>query len=81
MGQKDVIISNQMTNAMAEIFTNPTVVVSDTGGHYPPDSSDPTFEQVASWIRSEQSLAASNDPSSLSLMIAVASVATPMFLL
>ena len=54
MGQRDYLINNGMTNAMAAIFTNPNVVVSPNGGHAPPGTSDSTFDQVTSWIRQQE---------------------------
>ena len=53
MGQQDYLINNGMTNEMAAIFTNPNVVVSPTGGHAPPGTFDPTFDQVTAWIRQQ----------------------------
>mmetsp|Transcript_15550 Transcript_15550/g.23564 ORF Transcript_15550/g.23564 Transcript_15550/m.23564 type:complete len:280 (+) Transcript_15550:70-909(+) len=53
MGESDFIISNSMTIAMSEIFTDPFVLVSPAG-HYPPRKNDATFEQVTSWIQQQQ---------------------------
>jgi predicted esterase len=51
LGRQDYVIANSMTIEMAAIFTNPLVVISESAGHSPPGTNDPTFEQVTSWIR------------------------------
>ena len=51
MGAKDTIISNDMTIDMSTKFTNPTIVLSTVGAHAPPDTTDPTFDEIVLWIR------------------------------
>ena len=50
MGVSDWIIDNSLTIDMSEKFTDPTIVVSSSAGHEVPDSNDPTFDQVVSFI-------------------------------
>mmetsp|Transcript_8320 Transcript_8320/g.9579 ORF Transcript_8320/g.9579 Transcript_8320/m.9579 type:complete len:270 (-) Transcript_8320:536-1345(-) len=51
LGQNDFIISNPLTLAQAEEFTSPLIVTSAQGGHYVPGSSDPTFDDITSFLR------------------------------
>ena len=50
MGARDTLIRNDMTIEMSTKFTNPTIVLSTVGAHAPPDTSDPTFDEVVSWM-------------------------------
>jgi len=54
MGGQDSIITNDMTREQATKFTTPTILRSANNGHVVPANSDPTFNQVISFI---------NDPS------------------
>jgi len=51
MGKQDELIINPMTKAMAAKFTNPVIIKSQNGEHYPPGDSDNTFDQVVNFIR------------------------------
>ena len=62
MGAQDFTISNSMTNDMAAVFTDPTVIVSTNAGHAPPRSNDPTFGQVISWIQSRSQSGGGESP-------------------
>lgn len=50
MGANDFIITNAMTTAQAEKFTNKVVLNSIAAGHNLPLSSDPTFSQVVAFM-------------------------------
>ncbi len=63
MGGNDGIISNPMTREMAEEFTSPTIVKSNSAGHIVPGSNDPTFNQVVAWMREPGSPAPSSPAS------------------
>lgn len=50
MGERDVIITNEMTQGQASKFTSPRIVRSTNGGHNVPSSCDPTYSEVISFI-------------------------------
>lgn len=50
MGKRDYVIPNSLSRDQATLFTDPTIIVSSTGGHTVPDSSDPTFNEVVSFL-------------------------------
>jgi len=50
MGERDGVILNSMTREMADEFTDPEIIVSESGGHIVPGQNDPTFGQVVAWM-------------------------------
>ena len=51
IGRNDPIISNAQSQNAAAMFTSPSVLISQSGGHAVPDSSDPTYGDVVRFIR------------------------------
>ena len=52
LGANDYVISNEMSLAAAAEFTSPTIVTSAAAGHNLPSPSDPTFDDVLSFLAS-----------------------------
>eukprot|EP00854_Cymbomonas_tetramitiformis_P030957 gene30957-38810_t len=50
MGANDDVISNGMTQEAATKFASPLVITSASAGHHVPFSSDPTFNEVDTFI-------------------------------
>ena len=52
IGEQDFVIPNSLTRGTIPFYTSPVVIESSQGGHEVPGTSDPTFDQVVSFIAS-----------------------------
>jgi predicted esterase len=67
MGAADTTIPMAMTQAQTTLFTSPTVLVSQSGGHAVPDAADPTFKDVAAFLSSSSKAVPAAEKSEASL--------------